>query len=110
MKRFFQYILIAFVTTQIISCSYDDKTKPGYEYMPDMYRSPSYETYSANPNFADSMTARQPVAGTIARGDAIFTDYDRLPYPYPNTPEGYEEAGQKLHDPLEKTPENLAEG
>jgi cytochrome c len=78
--------------------------------MPDMYRSPSYETYSANPNFSDSMTARQPVAGTIARGDAIFTDYDRLPYTYPNTPEGYEEAGTKVHNPLENNAVNLAEG
>ncbi len=83
---------------------------PGYEFMPDMYRSPSYETYSANPNFKDSMTARQPVEGTIARGDAIYTDYDRLPYPLPNTPEGYEEAATKIHNPLDKTDLNMAEG
>jgi len=42
-----------------LSCS-DDPKKPGYEYMPDMYRSPSYETNSSNPLFADSMTERQP--------------------------------------------------
>ena len=78
--------------------------------MPDMYRSPSYETYSDNPNFPDSITARQPVTGTIARGDAIYTDYDRLPYPYANTNEGYEEAGLKLKNPLENTPENMTEG
>jgi mono/diheme cytochrome c family protein len=110
MKKIFLYILPFAVIIQMISCTYDDPKKPGNEYMPDMYRSPSYETYSENPNFADSMTARQPVAGTIARGDAIYTDFDRLPYPYPNTPEGYEEAGVKLHNPLEKTPENMTEG
>ncbi len=109
MKKILTYIIFPAVA-MLASCTYDDTKKPGYEYMPDMYRSPSYETYSENPNFKDSMTARQPVAGTIARGDAIFTDYDRLPYPYPNTPEGYEEAGAKLHNPLTKTPENFAEG
>ena len=110
MKKIFLYILPFAVIIQMISCANDDPKKPGNEYMPDMYRSPSYETYSENPNFADSMTARQPVAGTVARGDAIYTDFDRLPYPYANTPEGYEEAGVKLHNPLEKTPENMAEG
>jgi mono/diheme cytochrome c family protein len=110
MKKIYFYIIPVTVILQLSSCAYDDMKKPGYEYMPDMYRSPSYETYSENPNFSDSMTARQPVAGTIARGDAIYTDYDRLPYPYANTPEGYEEAGVKLHNPIEKTPDNMAEG
>ena len=110
MKKIFFYILPAAVIIQLSSCANDDPKKPGYEYMPDMYRSPSYETYSENPNFPDSMTARQPVAGTIARGDAIYTNFDRLPYPYSNTPEGYEAAGLKLHNPLEKTQENMAEG
>lgn len=109
MKKIFLYI-IPFVFVQLASCTNDDPKKPGYEFMPDMYRSPSYETYSENPNFADSMSARQPVAGTIARGDAIFTDYDRLPYTYPNTPEGYEEAGLKVHSPIEKNTLNLNEG
>jgi mono/diheme cytochrome c family protein len=110
MKKIFLYILPAAAFIQLSSCTNDDVKKPGYEYMPDMYRSPSYETYSSNPNFPDSMTARQPVSGTIARGDAIFTDYDRLPYPYPNTPEGYEDAGAKLLNPIEKNSLNMAEG
>ena len=110
MKKIFLYILPATVIILLSSCSNDDPKKPGYEFMPDMYRSPSYETYSDNPNFPDSITARQPVAGTIARGDAIYTDYDRLPYPYANTNEGYEEAGLKLKNPLENTPENMTEG
>jgi mono/diheme cytochrome c family protein len=71
--------------------------------MPDMYRSPSYETNSVNAMFQDSMTDRLPVAGTIPRGDFV-------PYPYPNTNEGYEAAGKEWKSPLEKTPENLAEG
>jgi mono/diheme cytochrome c family protein len=110
MKKIFLYILPAAFLMQMYSCVNSDVKKPGYEYMPDMYRSPSYETHSMNPNFADSSTMRHPVKGTIARGDAIYTDYDRLPYPYANTPEGYEEAGMKLFNPLEKTPVNMAEG
>lgn len=110
MKRIFKYIIPVAAIVQLSSCANDDPKKPGYEYMPDMYRSPSYETYSGNPIFADSMTARQPVAGTIARGDATYNDYDRLPYTFPNTPEGYEEAGLKLHSPIQNNPENMAEG
>ncbi|MCX6292524.1 MAG: cytochrome c [Bacteroidetes bacterium] len=94
----------------LTSCTNEDPKKPGYEYMPDMYRSPDYETNSMNPFFADSSSNRQPVAGTVARGNAIYTDYDRLPYAYPNTPEGYEVAGKDLHNPLEKTDANMAEG
>ena len=47
------YILI-FMVLMFIGCgdsASDDRpftTHPGYEYMPDMYRSPSYETYSEN--------------------------------------------------------------
>jgi mono/diheme cytochrome c family protein len=94
----------------VASCTNDDPKKPGYEYMPDMYRSPSYETYSPNPNFKDSSTARLPVAGTVARGNAVYSDHDMLPYPYPNTPEGYEAAGAMLKNPFEKTEANLALG
>ncbi|MBK7852526.1 MAG: cytochrome c [Bacteroidetes bacterium] len=110
MNKILKYILPVAFIAMASSCSNEDPKKPGYEYMPDMYRSPSYETYSSNPNFADSMTARQPVNGTIARGDAIYSDMDRMPYTYPNTPEGYEQAGLELKNPLQKTEANMAEG
>ncbi len=110
MKKLLSYIIpFAFVAIAS-SCHYTDTTKPGYEYMPDMYRSPSYETYSSNPNFPDSITSRQPVKGTVARASAIYTDLDRLPYVYADSPEGYEIAGLELKNPLPYTPENLAEG
>jgi mono/diheme cytochrome c family protein len=108
MKKILNYIFCVSMVAALSSCS-DDKKHPGYEYMPDMYRSPSYETNSANNLFADSMSNRQPVNGTIARGDALYSDIDRMPYPYPNTPEGYE-ASKDLHNPLENTPENMVEG
>ncbi len=110
MKKLLSYIVPLGFAALAASCHYTDTSKPGHEFMPDMYRSPSYETYSSNPNFPDSITARQPVKGTIARGDAIFTDLDRMPYAYENTPEGYEQAGAQLKNPLAITAENLAEG
>ncbi len=110
MKKIVSIIVSFAAVAQLASCTNEDPKKPGFEYMPNMYRSPSYETYSSNPNFADSMTARQPVNGTIARGDMIYNDYDRLPYTYPNTPEGYEAAGTGLRNPLMKDENALAEG
>lgn len=96
-------VVISFAAIVISSCTYNTPQHPGYEFMPDMYRSTSYETNSVNPLFSDSMTNRLPVAGTVPRGNY-------LPYPYPNTNEGYEAAGKEWKNPLEKTPENLAEG
>ncbi len=109
MKKFFKYIVPVAAIAVFASCNSGPKNT-GLEYMPDMYRSPSYETYSPNPLFKDSMTAQKPVAGTIARGNAIYTDIDRMPYPYPETNEGYEAAGRELKNPLEKTEINMAEG
>ncbi|HRI40105.1 MAG TPA: hypothetical protein PLW54_00355 [Bacteroidia bacterium] len=60
MKKFFLYLTPALAALSLTSCvpSWDDKSKPNVEYMPDMYRSVAYETYSANPLYADSMTSR----------------------------------------------------
>ena len=109
MKRILLYIFLLLAVGVISSCN-DDPRKPGYEYMPDMYRSPDYETNSMNPLFPDSMTDRQPVAGTVARGNDIYTSFDRLPYPYAGDSLGYETAGRELHNPLDKTQENMTEG
>jgi len=109
MNKIIKYIFPLWVIALMASCS-DDPKSPGYEYMPDMYRSPDYETNSSNPLLKDSMTDQPPVEGTIARGDALYADIDRMPYPYPNTNEGYEAAGKELHNPLAKTDENMAEG
>jgi mono/diheme cytochrome c family protein len=84
------------------SCSRNNPDSPGVEYMPDMYRSPSYEDNSVNPNFPDSMTDRPPVAGTVPVGFA--------PDPFPNTPEGLANAIQYLKDPFPASPEVIAEG
>ncbi len=51
-----------------MSCG-DVKRTPGKDYMPDMRQSRAYETYSASPIFKDGQTNREPVAGTVKRGD-----------------------------------------
>lgn len=49
----------------------DMRRNPGKVYAPDMMYSRAYDAYTANPNFADSMTSRLPVAGTVARGHQL---------------------------------------
>lgn len=109
MKNIINYILPVAAAFAVSSCNNDPKS-PGYEYMPDMYNAVGYEANSANPNFKDSITEQQPVAGTIARGNDIYAALDRMPYPFENSPEGYEAAGLNLHNPLERTEANMTEG
>ena len=54
----------------ISGCS-DVKREPGKAYMPDMANSRAYETYSPNPVFVDGQTNREPVAGTVKRGEVF---------------------------------------
>jgi mono/diheme cytochrome c family protein len=93
-------IALAFLT--VLSSCWTDKSKPNYQYMPDMYKSVGYETYSQNPNFANGMTTQLPVEGAIARG--------QVPYDYPNTNEGYEAAKLDSKNPLEVNEANLTKG
>ena len=89
----------------LVSCSPSDDLSPGVEFMPDMYRSPSYETYSSNNLDGDTvleMSARLPVKGTIPRG--------YYPYAYPNTNDGYEAAGAEVTSPFTMTTETVEEG
>ncbi len=95
-------IAIALVFSILLTSCWVDKTKPNYQYMPDMYQPVGYETYSTNPNFKDGMTSQLPVEGTIARG--------QVPYEYPNTNEGLELAKLELKNPLETNSANLENG
>lgn len=93
-------IALAFIGT--LSSCWSDKTKPNYQYMPDMYKSVGYETYSTNPNYANGMTTQMPAEGSIARGQVI--------YDYENTDAGYEAAKLNSKNPLEVNEANLANG
>lgn len=123
LKNKFGLLSLGAVTLALSSCTVDPDS-PGVEYMPDMYRSPSYETYSQKFDYLDLDTntgdiqldtrnkayleifkhgaRKTPVAGSVARGF--------LPYPYANTQEGYEAAGNDLVNPIKLSDEVLAEG
>lgn len=89
--------------------------------MPDMYRSPAIEAYvdygqdpwrvgdSLAVSQRNTLSARKPVAGTISQ-DRRGVVMNAMPYPYPNTTEGYEAAGLALHSPLAITEANIASG
>lgn len=80
------------------SCGKKDVNSPGYEFMPDMYRSPSVENYGTYIIGDDTLnSAMMPVSGTISRG--------YIPYVYPNTGAGYEQAGLYLKNPIALTPQ-----
>ncbi|MCT4664693.1 MAG: cytochrome c [Flavobacteriales bacterium] len=89
---------IAFALT---SCG-AGKDDPGYEYMPNMYRSPSYETYGENKIYEDNMAARTPVENTIPRGF--------MPFEYENNLEGYKKAGEEMKNPFEMNEKETKEG
>lgn len=84
----------AMIVAGFTSCGKKDVNSPGYEFMPDMYRSPSVEVYGTSTLNGDTIYSFQflPVKGTISRG--------HMPYVYPNTPEGYEQAGLYLKNPI----------
>jgi cytochrome c len=69
--------------------------------MPNMYRSPSLETYGENT--INGMNAQLPVEGTIARGHLLAFNYD-------GTPEGYLLAGKEAVNPIENNEKTRAEG
>ena len=84
----------------ITSC---DNNGRGYEYMPNMYRSPSLETYGMNAVFTDSLNARKPVVGTIARGHLSSFNYD-------GSLEGYLLSGKEAKNPLDYSDDIVEEG
>src|SRR3984885_7327246 len=91
----FAVVTIA-ATVVITSCK--DKRNTGWEYAPNMYEHIAYDPDQPNPNFKDGKTAQVPPAGTIPVG---FIKFD-----YPNTKEGYEQAGAEYKDTIANTPQN----
>lgn len=66
--------VLSFIATAILivafGCS-DVKRKRGRTYMPDMDTNRAYETYSQSPVFIDGQTNREPVPGTVKRGELL---------------------------------------
>ncbi len=117
----FKYIgkisLAAFLASGLFSCT-SDPNSPGVEYMPDMYRSPSYETYIKKGDLdSASFYERQEGKGydevelaamynLLKKGYATFSPAKGtvaegfMPFSYAQTNEEYERAGLELKNPL----------
>jgi mono/diheme cytochrome c family protein len=114
-------LLTTTLVVLLASCG-GEADSPGVEYMPDMYRSPAVEAYvdyGQDPyHFGDSLartqrmrpSARKPVEGTIAFSADPAKAAFHMPYPYPNTTEGYEAAGAALKSPIAMTQATVDQG
>ncbi len=100
MNRKIDFIFLIFICLLLVSCF--DKSKPNYQYFPDMYESVGYEAYEESKAFSNGFEAQLPVDGTIPRG--------WVPYEYEDTNEGYDLAKANLFSPLQKDKENLSKG
>jgi mono/diheme cytochrome c family protein len=69
-----------------------DPNKRNVEVLPDMARSVPYDSFAPNANFADDMTLRKPVAGTVIHG--------LVPLHYAATPADAQRAGRELSNPF----------
>ncbi|WP_298473674.1 cytochrome c [uncultured Maribacter sp.] len=101
MNSFRNIVIVLGMVLLVASCA--DKSKPNYQYMPNMYESVGYETYSEVDFLPNSMEAMKPVENTISRG--------WIPYGIENTIEGKEIARLNL-SPLDslQSEVNLAKG
>jgi mono/diheme cytochrome c family protein len=106
---------VAAVAIFALSSCVRDANSPGYEYTPDMYRSPAVEAYVDYGEVRDTLdmdkmnaiSARKPVPGTVPTTDNALND---MPYTIPNTVDGYEMAGQVLRSPIAFSEDVINEG
>lgn len=90
---------IAFVLGIVISfSSCKDNLKPNYQYMPNMYESVAYETYSESDAF-NSPTGLKGKEGQIPAEGSIKRGF--VPYGIPNTTEGYDFSKTITTSPLD---------
>lgn len=79
-----------------------DPAKRNFDFLPNMVQSVPYDSFAANPNFADGKTLREPVPGTIIRG--------QLPLHYAATPADAVRAGRELINPVARNKAALSRG
>ncbi len=93
MKSLYKIIAVVILIGVFQSCKKD--SRPNYQFFPQMYESPSYETYGEYEIFAGEQSAMLPPEGSIARGGSV--------YAYENTNDDYERAKTELTSPLDST-------
>ena len=92
------YKIALFIGITVIATSCHDNAQPNYQYMPNMYESVAYETYSESsafnsPNGLPGKEGQLPPDGTVKRG--------YVPYEFANSTEGYEAAKLNSKSPLD---------
>jgi mono/diheme cytochrome c family protein len=100
MKRLINIIVITVVFISITSCN--KSTAPNYQYMPNMYESVGYETYSESEAFKNGIVAQLPAEGTIPRG--------YMPFDINNDAAGFALAKETLKSPLTLEQIDLVKG
>jgi mono/diheme cytochrome c family protein len=93
-KTIYIALAIGATVSLLSSCIKSNPDSPGFEFMPDMYRSPGPETNGIYMSAAtqDSLSNRIPVKGSIPRNFTVF--------PYENTPLGDSLATRFWKSPL----------
>ncbi|NAS32122.1 c-type cytochrome [Flavobacteriaceae bacterium R38] len=102
MKSFSNIGVVLGIALLLTSCF--NKSKPNYQYFPNMYESVGYETYSESNAFANGVEAQLPPENTVKRG--------WLPFGYENSVDGKALAYENLKSPLDslQKEESLGEG
>lgn len=108
MKKYITFGLFAAAAIVVASCSKDPQS-PGYEYMPDMYRSVGSESYQPSKVFANGANAQTPVEGTVPYQFDRSKILNVLPYTLTNDEAGYA-ASVSLVNPIPFSEAVLEEG
>jgi cytochrome c553 len=98
------YKIVAVVGLSFMATSCFDKSKPNYQFFPNMYESVAYETYSES-NAFDSKNGLKGKEGQLPAEGSIKRGF--VPYEIPNTTEGYQLAKTTLKPPLDSISSNL---
>ena len=105
MKSLYKIALVLGIIFSLPSCK-DDK-KPNYQYMPNMYESVAYETYSES-NAFNSPTGLKGKEGQLPPSGSIKRGF--VPYEIPNTTEGYNFSKSVVKSPLDSTAVDMKKG
>ncbi len=101
------YKIVTIVGLSILTFSCRDKSKPNYQFFPNMYESVAYETYVESDAF-NSVNGLQGKSGQLPAEGSIKRGF--VPYGIPNTNEGYALAKATLTSPLDSLSSNPEKG
>ena len=93
MKSLFKIVVLMIVLVSFASCQ--NKTRPNYQFFPDMYEPIGYEAYGEVEFLPDGMASKLPAEGSISRGHIRFEIDGSL--------DGYDLAKATFVSPLDST-------